>query len=372
MTREMAVEQWSRQLLQRDKQFTVEEVVSEAGGIYSTAPTSYLSFVARIPEFEKDDLDRALYRDRTLVRLSALRGSGFLIPLELIDSVIAAFDRGDVFIIWAKKIVGLPLLAKWSDQILALLTGQILPARSIRAELGVSAGESEAFRFLLSSMCLNRDLAAASGAKGWRDNQYGYALWDEWFTEHEPVAIDPDQARVEVAHWYLSGHGPGTIDHFAWWAGLSKKNAAAALANFDEIADGLYDLETRRPLADPSGLRLLPIWDTALVAPRGKRRMVRTVHQPYVYDRSGNLTSTIVHEAGVIGVWSRGGDSQHLDIRAAGFEPFSRTVRALVEAEAAVLASAVGVADFRVSFVDEPVDLLAAPLNRFMSPLKDS
>lgn len=372
MTRETAIEQWSRQLLQRDRPLTVEEAVREAGGIYSTAPTSYLSFIARIPGFTKDDLDRALYRDRTLVRLSALRGSGFLIPLELIDPVVAAFDRGDVFIGWAEKIVGLPLLAKWRDQILTLLAGQILPARSIRAELGVTSGESEAFRFLLSSMCLSRDLAAASGAKGWRDNQYGYALWGEWFTGHEPVAIDPKQARVEIAHWYLSGHGPGTIDHFAWWAGLSKKNAAAALAHFAEIADGLYDLEKPPPALDPTGIRLLPIWDTALVAPKGRRRMVRTVHQPYVYDRSGNLTSAIVHEAGVIGVWSRGGDSQHLDVRAAGFEPFSRPVRALVEAEAAVLASAVGVADCRVSFVDEPVDLLAAPRNRFMSPLKDS
>ncbi len=372
MTREMAVEQWNRQLLQRDRSMTVEQVVVEAGGIYSTAPTSYLSFAARIPGFVKDDLDRALYRDRSLVRLSALRGSGFLIPLAKIDAVIAAFDRGDVTIGWAAKLVGAERLEVWRSQILSLLQGQILPARDIRSELGVEGRDTEALRFLLSSMCFRRDLAAASGVKGWRDNQYGYALWNEWFVDHRPEAIDPDSARVEVARWYLNGHGPGTVDHFAWWAGLKKANAAAALGHFEEIEDGVFDLADPPERRRPSGLRLLPVWDTALVAPKGRRRMVRTAHQPYVYDASGNLTSTIVRDGGVIGVWNRGGNDSHFEVKAAPFESFTKSVRAEIEQEAFVVGAALGATDVTVAFVSDAVDLTTASRNRFLSPLKDS
>jgi DNA glycosylase AlkZ-like len=368
----MAVEQWSRQLLQRDRAMTVEHVVVEAGGIYSTAPTSYLSLAARIPGFVKDDLDRALYRDRSLVRLSVLRGSGFLVPLEMIDVVLAAFDRGDVTIGWAEKIVGEQQLDVWRSQILSLLHRQILPARDIRTQLGVEGRDAEALRFLLSSMCFRRDLAAASGAKGWRDNHYGYALWNEWFVDHRPVAVDPDAARAEVARWYLQGHGPGTVDHFAWWAGLKKANAAAALTNFEEIDEGVFDLADPPEPWEPSGLRLLPVWDTALVAPKGRRRMVRTAHQPFVYDASGNLTSTIVKDGGVVGVWDRRGDSEHLKVKAAGFEPFPQELRDQVVAEANVLGESVGVSEVTVEFVEEMVDLTQASRNRFLSPLSGS
>jgi hypothetical protein len=350
---------------------TVEQVVVEAGGIYSTAPTSYLSYAARIPGFVNDDLDRALYRDRSLVRLSALRGSGFLVPITLIDDVVTANDRRYLYEQWIENLVGVKTRESWRARVLSLLDGRVMPAREIRSELGVSAGDSEALRFLLSSLAQNRQVAAASGTRGWRDNQHGYTLWSQWFPDHPPLDVDPESARIKVANWYLRGHGPGTADHFAWWSGMKKVNAAAALSNFHEIEPGVFDVDPPEG-GEPSGLRLLPVWDTALVAPKGRRRMVRTAHQPYVYDASGNLTSTIVKDGGVIGVWSRGGDGDHFAIKAAPFESFQKSVRSKIEEEAEVIRAAVGATDVTVEFVTDVVDLTTASRNRFLSPLKDS
>lgn len=373
MTREMAIEQWNRQLLQRDRALTVEEAVDEAGGIYSTAPTSYLSFVARVPGFVKDDLERALYRDRTLVRMSALRGSGFLIPLNMIDMVSAGSDRKDPFRGWAQKLVGPVQLANWQDRILAVLDGAVLPARSIRKKLDVAAAESESFRFLLSSMTVQRQLASASGPTGWRDSQYGYAIWEQWFPDHRSTEIGPEQARAHLAEWYLKGHGPGTVDHFAWWGGLKKANARQGLEDAaGPSADGLYDLGHGHPPDDPRGLRLLPVWDTALVAPKGRRRMVRTAHQPFVYDASGNVTSTVVLDGAVIGVWSRAGDDDHIVIRAAGFGPLDAAVRGLIADEAELIRIALGASDLTIEFVTGPVNLQTASRNRFLSSLAGS
>ncbi len=363
-------EQWHRQLLQRDRDLTVEEAVEAAAGIYSTAPTSYLAFAARIPGFTIADLDRALYEDRTLVRRAALRGSAFLIPIDRIDAVASAPDREEWYTGAVDKAVGVDRRRRWTAEVLAILDGRVLRSREIRAEMGVTGDESEALRFLLTSMSQHRLITAASGTAGWRDNQYGYARWDQWFPDHRVREVDPDEARIELARWYLGGHGPATVDDFAWWCGLKKANASLALAAVaDADDDGMYDLPGLKPAPPPGGLRLLPIWDTALVTQKSRRRMVDPDRYPYVYDASGNVTSAIVSDARVVGVWDRDGDNNRIEIKVAFFEPPDPSEIDGVESEAAAIANAVGAAEVTVAVVDRVVDLTSASRNRFMSPL---
>lgn len=364
-------EQWHRQLLQRDRDLSVEEAVEAAAGIYSTAPTSFLSFAARIPGFTRADLDRAMYEDRTLVRRASLRGSAFLIPVDRIDAVASAPDRQEWYTGAVDKAVGVDKRRKWTSEVLDILDGRILRTREIRADMGVAADQSEALRFLLTSMSQHRLITAASGTAGWRDNQYGYARWDQWFPDHPVRDLDPEEARIEIARWYLQGHGPGTVEDFAWWSGLKRANAGLALSvvsNPDE--DGLHDLPGAPDHVPPAtGLRLLPVWDTALVTQKSRRRMADPAHYPYVYDASGNVTSAIVSDASVVGVWDRGGDADRIEIKAAFFEPPGKAEIEAVETEAAIIANSVGAADVTVAVVEGIVDLTSASRNRFMSPL---
>lgn len=374
MIGDLDVQQWNRQLLQRDVVVTVQEAVLRTGGIYSTAPTSYLSFVARVPEFRRSDLERALYEDRTLVRMSALRGSAFLIPIEMIDVVVAGSDRRDLFAEWAENLVGPERVAGWRADLRVLLDGRVLPARAIRKEFGISGRDAEALRYVLSSMTVRRELASASGPKSWRDNQYGYALWSQWFPDHPPQTLDPGRARAALAEWYLRGHGPAEAEDFAWFAGMKKANAAAAIeaSGAIEVGDGLLDIPEAAIDARPAGLRLLPVWDTALVRQKQWRRMVPEHLYRYVYDVSGNVTSTIVRDGEVVGVWDRSGDNDRIEITAAFFEPAGRSDQRRLKDEAAVIASALDVTELEVSFVSSPVDLHTASRNRFMSPLSGS
>ena len=168
---------WARQLLQRGESVTVEEAVERCGGLYSTAPTSYLSLAARIPGFHRSQLDRALIEDRSLVRLSTLRGSAFLVPVDMVDDVLSAADREPWYRRTVENQVGKPKAKSWRRRILSFLVDGPLPARVIRAQLGVAGREAEALRYLLSAMTLERDLAVATPRAGWRNNQYEYALW---------------------------------------------------------------------------------------------------------------------------------------------------------------------------------------------------
>ncbi|MEX1091637.1 MAG: winged helix DNA-binding domain-containing protein [Acidimicrobiia bacterium] len=360
-------EQWHRQLLQRDRSMSVKDAVEAAAGIYSTAPTSYLSFAARVHGFVADDLDQALYRDRTLVRMGALRGSGFLIPVERIDAVASASDKRGWHEGAVDKAVGQKKRLQWTSQVLGILDGEILPAREIRARLGVSGEESEPLRFLLASLTDSRLIVAASGVRSWRDNQHGYAIWDQWLPDHPVRTIDPDEARAEVARWYLHGHGPATLEDFSWWSGFNKTNARHALESVTGVEGDLYDIGDRHHADPPSGLRLLPIWDTALVTQKTRRRMVDERLYPYVYDASGNVTSTVVLDGQVIGIWDRGGDADRFEIKVSFFA--GSGPRKLVDREAAVIAAAVGAADSSVEVVDGFTDLTQASWNRFMSPL---
>lgn len=361
-------EQWHRQLLGRSRHSTVEEVVEATAGIYSTAPTSYLSLAARTPAFDRGDLDRALYRDRTLVRTGALRGSGFLIPIGRVDSVLSAADREPWYLGAVDKEIGPEKRSKWTREVLDILDGRIVPARNLRTEMGIDTGLSTVLRFLLIAMGQRRLIVAAGEPGGWRSNQYGYARWEQWFEGHERVDVDPTQARADLATWYLGGHGPASVEDFSWWSGLSKANAREAIEAAGESRGGdLYDLPGRADPDSPSGLRLLPIWDTALVTQKSRRLMVDPGHYRYTYDASGNVTSTIVSDARVIGVWDRRGDDRSLLVSAAFFT--GDGPRGAVEAEAAVVAASVGAVLEGVEWREGPVDLTAAKRNRFMSPL---
>lgn len=363
-------EQWHRQLLQRSRDLTVEEAVEATAGIYSTAPTSYLSFTARVPGFTRSDLDRALYEDRTLVRRGSMRGSGFLIPIDRIDAVASAPDREEWYTGAVDKGVGVDMRRSWTAEVLEILDGRVLRAREIRTEMGVTSDQSEALRFLLTSMSQHRLITAASGTVGWRDNQYGYARWDQWFPDHPVRDLDPDEARIELARWYLQGHGPATVEDFAWWCGLKQANAHRALSAAAEAdGDGFHDVPDPDQVGEATGVRLLPIWDTALVTQKSRRRMVAPAHYSYVYDASGNVTSTIVSDARVVGVWDRSGDNSRIEIKAAFFESPGKSTIEAVESEAATIANAVGAPEVTVDVVDRIVDLTAAPRNRFMSPL---
>ena len=118
----------------------------------------------------------------------------------------------------------------------------------------------------------------------------------------------------------LAGGGVLLWWHVAWWAGVTKALARAALVAMEarviEI-DGLEgeqwatdeiipDIET----AEPTGVvRLLPVWDTWLMSRRERSRVIEKTHQPYVVDRSGNVTNTITLDGRVIGVWDVDGET---------------------------------------------------------------
>jgi hypothetical protein len=62
--------------------------------------------------------------------------------------------------------------------------------------------------------------------------QQTFALLDEWLAPGR--TLRGEEALAELARRYFAGHGPATLQDFAWWSGLPAAEARAAL----ELAKG--------------------------------------------------------------------------------------------------------------------------------------
>jgi hypothetical protein len=161
-----------------------------------------------------------------------------------------------------------------------------------------------------------------------------------------PPAVDPGDARLELARRYLHSYGPTTPQAFAWWAGIRPPHGVAA---FQALGRSLTpvrtptgdawilgrDEPTLRAAPGPvAPARLLPSGDAYLLLQGADRELL--VPDP---DRRRALWTPRVWPGGllvageVVGTWRRAGAAMTIQ----PWRPLSRGERDAVAAEAASL-----------------------------------
>ncbi len=120
-----------------------------------------------------------------------------------------------------------------------------------------------------------------------------FVLLDEWLPSRAtPVARDDTLATL--ARQYLSGHAPATVADFAWWAGLTRREADAAVA-----AAGV----TRsRPARVGPSVHLLPPWDEYTV---GYTDRAAVVPAALASRTLAGLAAVVLIDGVVAGTWKR-------------------------------------------------------------------
>jgi hypothetical protein len=142
----------------------------------------------------------------------------------------------------------------------------------------------------------------------------------------DPALGDPLQWLVRR---YLAGFGPASVLDVAQFGLIHRPRVRAALEALApeldvlEGPDGvtLYDLpDAPRPRADAAAPpRLLPMWDSVLLAHADRGRVIAPEHRPLVIRRNGDVLPTVLVDGFVAGVWrpAAGG------IEVTAFEPLS-------------------------------------------------
>ena len=344
------------------------EVAASLLAVHGTDPSSaYLGILARLAGGNVADVERALYQDRTLVRLLGMRRTVFLATLDnaaLIQAgcarAVAARERRKVLGYLAES--GVPgdvdgWLAEVEQAALAALAarGEATAAElaeddpRLRTQIVLARGKAYEGRQNVASRVLFLLAAQGQVVRGrprgsWTSHQYRWSPMELWC----PGGLDgwaTGAAEVELARRWLQAYGPATPDDLRWWAGWGKtqlsrvltelKPAEVDLAGVPGIA--LADDLAPAPEVEPWAA-LLPGLDST---PMGwqQRDWFLGGHGPRLFDQTGNVGPTIWWDGRIVGGWAqdRGGE-----IVCRFLEDAGSAAAAAVEAAAERLAGLLG------------------------------
>ena len=144
-----------------------------------------------------------------------------------------------------------------------------------------------------------------------RGKQFTYALMEE----RVPPArmLERDTALHTLASKYFATRGPATVDDFAWWSGLTKTDARAAVNSLESdlesevIAGRSYWFpHTTRITAGTPIARLLPTYDEYLVSYADRGAAQTKVDPSEVGETFDFLGSNVITIDGqIVGRWKR-------------------------------------------------------------------
>ena len=325
----------ARQLLLEHDAMDVVAAVERIGGLQAQEPASpYIALQARIAGFEAGALDAA-FRDGRVVKATLMR------------MTVHAVSRDDY----------LHMLPALQPMLRAARRGRLADAPS--SEVDGLANAALAFASVPRTNVEMRDHVAALAGEGgddawWRVRRHAPFVHvpDDvpWSFGRRPVlmgapsavggefASEPAAVRHLVLR-HLRAFGPATLADIGNWSGLPVTRLRAAIVELD-VEDCLrrFSDERGRELLDvhdgplpgadvPALPRLLPMWDSVLLAHADRSRIVPEEYQARVVMRNGDVLPTFLVDGRVAGLWWAKVDAGRTRIR---LEPFASIPRAVL------------------------------------------
>ncbi len=313
---------------------TVETVSTALVGLHSSDPaTVYLSARARVEGFTVSDLERALYDERTLVRMLGMRRTMFVVPRDLAAVMQAACtatysasqrrrlakmleaqhlaDNGDE---WLREVQNRALaVIEERGSATAREIGAEVPEFSLKLRFGEGksyGGEIGISTRILFLLATEGEIVRGRPLGTWVSSLYRWATIEGWLGE--PLAeLDATDAEDDLLRRWLGTYGPGTLTDLKWWTGWGVRKTEAALDRIGavevELDDGTgyvlaEDLATTPP-SEP-GAAFLPGLDPAVMGWK-ERTWFLGDHGPQLFDRNGNAGPTVWWDGRIVGGWSQ-------------------------------------------------------------------
>ena len=319
-----------------------------------------LTLWARVDGWRAIDLATALWKDRSLVKIWAVRGTLHLFPstehalwtAALRTSPAARGDR------WARYL-GIP--QSKMDSLIETI-GEALDGRALtREELAVEVTRRRRDRALGQAMRHSwGGLLKPASYRGLlcfapSDGQHVRFTNPRSWLGLDGSAPDPPDALREVIRRFVTTYGPVPADEIGrWWSEGAAAGARRLMRSFgDEVVE--VDIEgtpawARANVAHaiaryerPGSVRLLPGFDQYVIgSTKHSSKLMRGDHRARVHRRAGWVSAVLVVDGMLEGVWSwaRKGDRVIVSI-----EPFREqppSVRRGAEAEADRVAAHLG------------------------------
>ena len=298
----------------------VSDVTQHTGGLHATAvSTPYLSLFARMTDFSRADLERELYEQRTLAKIRCVRKTIYIQPADWIPAFYAATApavAGASERFMQARGVSPRQFERVRSEILELLQNTEMTASQIKNHLNTAIDVSS----ILYVLCDRGELIRARPLS-WRDKRHTYARFRDYFPDLDLHTLAEAEAKRAIVRFYLAAFGPATETDVVWWTGFGKRDVKRALKEISEqimkviltSLPGEYlllrsDKEKFEQLQveEKPAVHFLPILDSFLMGYKQRERFISAEHREFIFDRSGNATSTIVVTGRVVGVWDYG------------------------------------------------------------------
>lgn len=309
---------------------SAEEVGDSLVALHGTDPASvFLAVGARLAGEAGPvaPVERALYEERSLVRMHGMRHTLFVFPSSLAPAVqssttlpaavrertmllrhlAAGGSFDEAWLVETERLV-LAELAVRGEATGAELGTAVPRLRETYVygpgtrQEGVQSVASRALRVLGMEGRIVRGRPQGT----WTSSRF------RWTLAEEHPAVPAAQARAELLGRWLAACGPATEADLKWWTGWKVTDVRAALAAVGAAAVTLAD-GTGFVLPDDLGpvpapepwAALLPALDPTAMGWQARDWYQDPGHRAALYDRSGNIAPTVWWDGRIVGVWAQ-------------------------------------------------------------------
>ncbi|MHA2405190.1 MAG: winged helix DNA-binding domain-containing protein [Candidatus Hermodarchaeia archaeon] len=314
---------------------SVLDVVNDILGLHATsASTPYLSLFARMKQFQRGLLDRELYVNRKLIRLSSMRHTLFILPTTLAPIVFQATRAAKFESERYLKVWGIPHseFQRIADSIYEALKDGPQPLRIIKQTISpglirtieLPAGKQVA---RMSNVNVVMTVLVQQGkvfSEKYSDSLLTrhanrYALRRTIYPQLDLESVNADEAQLQLVKRYIGIFGPVTEEDAIWWIGVGKGQIRTALAALEPELEPIQikgypheyvmlksDYKTMKRFKAPRTLPalLLPYEDPFTKGYWFRDRFVKSEHENQVYVK-GEAQPTVWVNGKIIGTWNR-------------------------------------------------------------------
>ncbi len=359
------------------------QAVSDACGIQAQVmAAAQLALRVRVRGLTLEDIDRALWRSRSLARVWCMRGTVHLVPSDQFAVFVRGSSSRQLGRVenWLTRTGGAMASA---DRLLEAASAAMDRPRTradiaahIRDSLGIpienrgsggwgSSLEVPGFR-LGRSVVTIPDLAFLGSYRAQAcfgpDEGQGttFVRPDRWLPNWRDLSLE--EAEDALLRAYLRAFGPATVHDFAAWSILAVARAKEIWSRAaDDVSAVTLDgglawvlrshlPALRRAKLDGPAVRLLPYFDSFLMGHRGRDHLVDRAHYKRIYRPAGWVYPAVLLDGHIAGEWGYQRAGKALQVRVRPYEPLEDGVRDLVRAEAEDVARFLGASEARVSF----------------------
>jgi hypothetical protein len=351
---------YQRQLLDQPVP-TLETALHQIIGVYSSHPSAPLSLSARVKSFNPTDF-LALEQHKRAVRISAMRGSIFLLLVDDAATAFAALASSKKLSASTLKYQGIP------PEDYPALKAKVLEAAQTplsASKLRELTGENEQQLAAVARFAAAYESEILRiGSESLRSNGLRYVSTRAWLPEFlEPRDIAESQHTIATR--YFAAFGPARAEDFQWWTGIKKAQAQQIISglNLVDIGEGLLLPESDVQAFDKikvlpqDCINILPKWDSYTMgyAPDGRARLVAPEMQLRVYTNVGDGLGTVLLGGKAVAAWSSNFTGNRLNVSLDIFEESAKPYLRKIEEKFGEMAPVLKGTDCKVEALESPL-----------------